>query len=220
MEPLLVAIFASGFSILLIWFLRVNEDHNEVEIVIKNSKKIVLVEECKEKETEEKLTSFIGENRKSSPKPKPFFKWPKDSETLVDIQKRREGATELSQEMKLKLETYGILRQNSGKPLVIENISELARNTGILMPRRNLWVTFDMFLNKKRPGLPLLEDTEESNKTCKALDEKKKKKQNKMSKNDEDLVKWKNENTSLFREEKENLIKFVRAERLGFVRSF
>ena len=88
------------------------------------------------------------------------------------------------------------------------------------MPRRNLWVTFDMFLNKKRPGLPLLEDTEESYKTCKALDEKKKKKQNKVSKNDEDLVKWKNENTSLFREEKENLIKFVRAERLGFVRSF
>jgi len=149
------------------------------------------------------------------------FRWPQEAATLVDIQKRREGATKLSLKMRLKLKDMGIQREDTTEHQVTENIAQVARDTGILMPRKNLFVTFDTFATRKRPGLvQSSEDEDICNIKVIANHQKKKKKTEETEKKNVEIMKWKIKHTDLFQQEKENLIKFVRGGKSGFVRSF
>ena len=235
MVTLLVAALVAGFSLFIIWLLGFSQDEVEkIEDMALNSNLLVVEEEedTEEKEVSSKSTikSVDKESKEDFPYPqlwrypvqsKANFRWPQEAATLVDIQKRREGATQLSLEMRIKLKDMGILRENTAEHQVTENIAEIARDTGILMPRKNLFVTFDTFAAKKRPGLAQSsEDEDVCNIKVIANQQKKKKKLEETEKKNVEIMKWKTKHIDLFQQEKENLIKFVKGEKSGFVRSF
>jgi len=150
MLTLLIAAFVAGFSLFIVWLLGFSQDEvKKIEdMAIKYN--LLVVEE--EEETEERETSSTSiksvidrELKEDFPYPqlwrypaqsKANFRWPQEAATLVEIQKRREGATKLSLEMRLKLKGMGILREDTTEHHVTENIAQVARDTGILMPRK------------------------------------------------------------------------------------
>jgi len=233
MVTLIVAFLLLGFSFFAIWLLGFSQEEVEKLEEIANNGNVVVVaeEEDDVEESETAVNSAIkcaNDTTRSEElsyaklwrypvKSKANFRWPQEAATLVDIQRRREGATQLSMEMRLKLQSMGILREDNPVQQVTENIAEIARTTGILMPRSKLWVTFDTFAAKNRPGLAQSSEDEEG--TCVKVATKKKKKMEETAKKNVEIMKWKNKHTDLFQQEKENLIKFVKGEKSGFVRS-
>jgi len=233
MVTLIVAFLLLGFSFFAIWLLGFSQEEvGKLEEIANNGNVVVLAEDEDDvEESETALTSAIKctndttRNEEMSyaqlwrypVKSKANFRWPQEAATLVDIQRRREGATQLSMEMRLKLQSMGILREESAMQQVTENIAEIARTTGILMPRTKLWVTFDTFAAKNRPGLA--QSSEDEDGSCVKAATKKKKKMEETAKKNVEIMKWKNKHTDLFQQEKENLIKFVKGEKSGFVRS-
>jgi len=234
----MVAVLLAGFSVFIIWLLGFSQDEVEKieDLALKNNLVVVAEEEEEDvNNTEFSAKSDIKsaldtERNDDFPYPqlwrypvklKDNFRWPQEAGTLVDIQKRKEGATQLSMEMRLKLKDMGILRENSAEHQLPDNIAEVARTTGILMPRKNLWVSFDTFAAKNRPGLAQSSEDEDS---CSikvvANLQKRKKKMEETAKKNVEIIKWKNKHTDLFQQEKENLIRFVKGEKSGFVRSF
>jgi len=236
MVTLIVAFLLLGFSFFAIWLLGFSQEEvGKLEEIANNGNVVVLAEDeddVGESETgvnsaikctndttqsEEMSHAQLWRYPRYPVKSKANFRWPQEAATLVDIQRRREGATQLSMEMRLKLQSMGILREESAVQQVNENIAEIARTTGILMPRSKLWVTFDTFAAKNRPGLAQSSEDEEG--SCVKAATKKKKKMEETAKKNVEIMKWKNKHTDLFQQEKENLIKFVKGEKSGFVRS-
>jgi hypothetical protein len=228
MVTLIVAFLLLGFSFFIIWFFGFSQE--EVEkiddtVVVVAAEEDVNGHECT---SHYSIKSAIDTKRSEDfpyaqlwrypAQSKANFRWPEEAATLVDIQRRKEGATELSTEMRMKLKDMGILRKQSAETQATENIADIARTTGILMPRKNLWVTFDTFAAKSRPGLAQSSEDEDS---CNIkVVAKKKKKMEETAKKNVEIMKWKDKHTNLFQQEKEDLIKFVKGEKSGFVRSF
>merc|ERR1712179_759435 len=214
MVTLIVAFLLLGFSFFAIWLLGFSQEEVEKLEEIANNGNVVVVaeEEDDVEESETAVNSAIkcaNDTTRSEElsyaklwrypvKSKANFRWP------------QEGATQLSMEMRLKLQSMGILREDNPVQQVTENIAEIARTTGILMPRSKLWVTFDTFAAKNRPGLAQSSEDEEG--TCVKVATKKKKKMEETAKKNVEIIKWKNKHTDLFQQEKENLIKFVKGE--------
>jgi len=235
MVTLIVAFLMLGFSALAIWFLGFSQEEvGNLEEIANNGNVVVVAEDqdgVEESETAVNSTikstndktrgeeSYYAQMWGYPVKYKTNFRWPQEAATLVSIQRRREGATQLSMELRMKLESMGILREESRdqQQQVTENIAEIARTTGILMPRSKLWVTFDTFAAKNRPGLAQSSEDEEGGAVNRAS--KKKKKSEETAMKNIEIMKWKNKHTDLFQQEKENLIKFVKGEKSGFVRS-
>jgi len=238
MVTIIVAFLLLGFSVFAIWLLGFSQDEVEkIEDIAANSNLVLTDEEEDDVEDSEspKISAIKSSNDTNQSDDFPYsqlwrysypvqsktnFRWPQEAKTLVDIQRRKEGATQISNEMRSKLESMGILREQSAEHQISENIADIARTTGILMPRKNLWVTFDTFAAKNRPGLAQSSEDEDgtSAKTTTNMQKKKKKLEEAAKKNVE-IMKWKSKHTDLFQKEKENLIKFVKGEKSGFVRS-
>jgi len=233
MVTLVIAVLMAGASVFIIWLLGFSQEEAEkIEDITKNSNVVIVAELEEEDDKEISPNSVIkstidNESKEDIPyaqlwhypvKAKSKFRWPQEAATLVDIQKRREGTTHLSAEMRLKLKDMGILREPTGEDHVIENIAEIARDTGILMPRKNLRVTFDTFSAKRRPGLAQSSEDEEGG-SIKVIAKRKKKLEETEKKNVK-IIEWKNKHTDLFQQEKANLIKFVREENQAFIRAF
>eukprot|EP00092_Neocalanus_flemingeri_P005400 GFUD01005820.1.p1 GENE.GFUD01005820.1~~GFUD01005820.1.p1 ORF type:complete len:237 (+),score=58.05 GFUD01005820.1:90-800(+) len=236
MVPLVIAVLVAGSSFFFVWLLGFSQEEAEkIEDITKNHNVVVVTEEEAEaKEVSPNALINLTINKESKEdfhyaqlwsyqvKSRQNFRWPQEAATLVDIQKKREGATQLSSEMRLKLKGMGILREQTGEPEAIENIAEIARDTGILMPRKNLWVTFDCFSSKRRPGLAQSSEDDEDGGSPKVIanKEKKKRKLEETAAQNVKIIEWKNKHTDLFQQEKQNLIRFVRMEKQGFVRAF
>ena len=233
MEPIvLLATLITGMSLFIVWIFGFSHDEDKA---VQDGGMVIITDEHGE-DVEESAKDPVGKNQALSQssslkenslptsyptvwcfqaKFKANFKWPQDAGTLVKIQKRTEGATQLSTEMQSKLQDIGIFRENSALNLIREDIAEVARETGILMPRKRLNITFDMFSKKKRPGLSLSSEDEDSA----GLEKKKKKKKEETARRNEEITKWKNQHTNLFQQEKADLLKFVKAEKQSFTRS-
>ena len=73
------------------------------------------------------------------------------------VKGRRQGATQLSQELRGKLQELGIYRgQEHGKEERQEQEQKVegdAMAAGKLLPRRSVRISFDTFQAKARPGL-------------------------------------------------------------------
>jgi len=216
----------TAVALLISWF--VGSTHNE-EQEINTSSTVVIVEDTEQKEAL-KSDDGCNENDKENRDVNPYsqlviaqsklvstFCWPADAEKLVEIQKRTEGVTQLSNDMKLKLDNLGILRKRAGETRVIEDIAVLARNTGILMPRKKIRVAFDAFSIKRRPGLSTSSEEEDGAKN--EVRSRKKSDSETENKKKEEIEKWKMKNTEVFRKEKENLLNFVKREKQGYIRS-
>jgi len=239
MVTLMIGFLVAGASVFIVWLLGFSQEEVEkIEDLAKNSSVVIVTEEVSEVEGKSQNISpslaikFTINNESKDGLPyaqlwrypvqsKNNFRWPEEAATLVDIQKRREGVTQLSMEMRLKLKDMGILRETAGEHQVVENLAHIARDTGVLMPRKNLWVSFDTFSAKSRPGLAQSsEDEDGSSLKVIANQQKKKKKLEETAKKNVKIIEWKNKHTDLFQQEKEKLIKFVREENQAFVRGF
>ena len=80
---------------------------------------------------------------------------------------RREGTTELSPELRLRLQEAGILRKaGTGEEVVTRCLETAARMRGQNLPKRSVRISFDTFQAKSRPGLETTSsEDEESLKT-------------------------------------------------------
>ena len=99
------------------------------------------------------------------------------------VRKRKEGATEISATLRAKLEGEGILRRKEQEEEVEEEenyleerkktedlVEPAARQSGRLLPRKSIRISFDTFQAKARPGLANTssEEEEELMKTMKS----------------------------------------------------
>jgi len=124
--------------------------NTELNLSTKQYKEIPLNDSGKDQETEKRSIE-----EKSSV---PVFKWPLH-DNLIEQQLKSSNQPSISESLKSKLIENGIQRTNGSLTVSQElrakqiKISEIARQTGRTIPRKQVCVIFDRFEATSRPGL-------------------------------------------------------------------